>query len=107
MFGFLIKALSGPFTGPAIASLIDSGERDESMGQLLATTVEDRRRPAVDRIAMAIRDHEGNAELLHDLLAGAIYYRRFVRRVPTTEIELAELTDVLVSLVTPPKRKRR
>jgi 20S proteasome alpha/beta subunit len=100
MFGHLIRALTGAFTGPAIASLIDAGERDPGMSDLLSNTVEDRRAPAVARIGVATTGATNDADLLHDLIAGAIYYRRFVRRVPTTETELAELVRTAMSALT-------
>jgi AcrR family transcriptional regulator len=104
MFGHLIRALTGAFTGPAIASLIDAGERDPDMSDLLSSTVEDRRAPAVARIRAATTDGTDDADLLHDLIAGAIYYRRFVRRVPTTDTDLAELIRTIISALPDPPR---
>jgi TetR/AcrR family transcriptional regulator, regulator of autoinduction and epiphytic fitness len=99
MFGHLIDALTGVFTGPAIASLIDAGERDPDMSELLSRTVEHRRAPAVGRIGVASDGTTHDPELLHDLVAGAIYYRRFVRRVPTTDADLDELVRTITSVL--------
>jgi AcrR family transcriptional regulator len=111
MFGRLIAALDWTFTGSAIAALIDSAERNESFAALLTSTVEDRRSPAVKRIrhqqseqrpkhAPSRSRSSPDADVLHDLVAGAIYYRRYVRRVPTTEKDLAQMVQTIAPHIT-------
>jgi hypothetical protein len=110
MFTRLIGALNGEFTGSAIASLIDGAEHNELLAALLTKTVEDRRTPAVQRIAKQRKPQVGSRkgkvakpniedEILHDLIAGAIYYRRFVRRVPITALDVQHLIQTVAPLI--------
>jgi AcrR family transcriptional regulator len=110
MFTRLIGALNGEFTGSAIASLINGAEHNESLEQLLRKTVEDRRAPAVQRISRQRKskaaptkqkavEPDPEAEILHDLIAGAIYYRRFVRRVSISPADVEQMIKAVAPLI--------
>jgi AcrR family transcriptional regulator len=70
---------------------------DPVISDLHAAFVRDRRQPIVDRLALAQAqgelDGDADLDLVVDLLSGPLFYRQLMRRLPTTDADVAALVD--------------
>jgi AcrR family transcriptional regulator len=89
----LIAALTQAKWSPAVPSLVEAGERDEELQQLIHDFLVVRMEPCREALREGIRQGQLAASLDVDtavaVLAGPVFYRRLVSREPLNE-EFAE-----------------
>jgi AcrR family transcriptional regulator len=86
----------------SLPSLLAAAQRDPIISDLHARFVSDRRRPIVDRLAVA-RDvgdlpADCDLDLVVDLLSGPLFYRELLRRERTSDERVALLVDAVLTV---------
>ena len=101
----LIMAVNSPPLGPIIPSLIDAAERDPELAELHRRFTAQRRRFVLDVLESAIDqgvvDPAADVELVADLLAGPVFYRRLVSRAALDPGYAERLVDTLLRVLQP------
>ncbi len=97
ILGQLSRGLTGSEWAPAVSALIEAGDRDPELRQLVHDFLVAR----MEHGRQALRDAVARGELRDDLdvdvaigvLVGPIFYRRLVSREPLNEVVVAEVVD--------------
>lgn len=101
----LITAVNSPPLGPIIPSLIDAAERDPELAELHRQFTAQRRRSVLDVLESAIDqgvvDPAADVELVADLLAGPVFYRRLISRAALDPSYAERLVDTLLRVLQP------
>ena len=101
----LIMAVNSPPLGPIIPSLIDAAERDPELAELHRRFTAQRRRFVLDVLESAIDhgvvDPAADVELVADLLAGPVFYRRLISRAALDPGYAERLVDTLLRVLQP------
>ena len=101
----LITAVNSPKLGPIIPSLIDAAERDPELAELHRQFTAQRRRFVLDVLESAIDqgvvDPAADVELVADLLAGPVFYRRLISRAALEPGYAERLVDTLLRVLQP------
>lgn len=108
IFGDLRDMVESAPMRRVLPSVIEAAAGDPDVARMHTTFVADRRRPIVERLKRAVTDGElradADCELLADLLAGPIFYRRLLRHVATTDDDLGRLVDAALAGAVPVDR---
>lgn len=101
----VIAAVNSPPLGPIIPSLIDAAERDPELAELHRRFTAQRRRFVLDVLESAIDQGVvapgADVELVADLLAGPVFYRRLISRAALDSGYAERLVDALLPLLQP------
>jgi AcrR family transcriptional regulator len=100
----VVGAVSRPPLAAILPSLVDAAERDPELGELCRQFTAHRRRSLLDLLEAGAEQGSvtGDVELLADLLAGPVFYRRLIARSPVDDDYAERLVDTLLPLFTPP-----
>lgn len=102
----IAAAVSNPPLAPILPSLLDAAERDPELAELHRRFTAQRRRFMLDVLEAGIAAgtvHPGtDVELIADLLAGPVLYRRLISRAPLGQTYADRLVDALLPLLAPP-----
>ncbi len=86
----------------SLPTFLAAAHDDPVVSDLHAAFVRDRRQPILDRLELA-RDAgdlspDSDLDLLVDLLSGPLFYRQFLRRESTSDQQVADLVDVVLTV---------
>lgn len=99
----LVAAISSPPLAPILPSLLDAAERDAELAELHRQFTAQRRRVVLDVLESAKAEGTVAAgtdvELVADLLAGPVFYRRLISRAPLGPAYAERLVDALLPLL--------
>lgn len=81
----------------SLPTFLAEASEDPVISDLHGAFIEERRQPAVDRLARAREageiDADADVDLLVDLLSGPLFYRQLLRRQRTSDARVAALVD--------------
>lgn len=101
----VVAIATEPPLGSIVPSLLDAAERDEELAELLRRFITQRRRLLLDvldeGVAGGAVDSRVDVEIVADLLAGPVFYRRLVSRAELGPAYAARLVDTLLPAVSP------
>ncbi len=101
----LARGITDSPWAPAVAPLIDAGDRDPELRQLIHDFLARRMAPAKDLLREAVAAAEIDADMDLDIavstLAGPIFYRRLVSREPLTDAFIESVVDQFLRAVRP------
>jgi AcrR family transcriptional regulator len=93
LFLVVRDVVESPAMQRSLPSLLAAARDDPVLSELHAEFVRSRRRPIEARLEQAVADGElaadADVELLVDLLSGSLFYRRLLRREPTSDEDVA------------------
>lgn len=101
--GAIVAAISTPPLAPILPSLLDAAERDPELAELHRRFTAQRRRSVLDILETAMTegavDLGTDLQLIADLLAGPVFYRRLISREPLGASYAERLVDAVLPLL--------
>jgi len=99
----VIAVISQPPLAPILPSLLDAAERDPELAELHRRFTAQRRRTLLDLLDAGVAAGTvlpgTDVELVADLLAGPVFYRRLISRAPLGPAFADRLVDTLLPLI--------
>ncbi len=100
ILGSLVTRLSSGGPGTILLALITAAELDPELEALHKVYVRQRRRPLMDALTRAVERGELPADtdlpVASDMLAGPLFFRRYISRDPVTVELVEQLVDTLL-----------
>lgn len=101
----IVAAVTNPPLAPILPSLVDAAERDPELAELHRRFTAQRRRFVLDVLEAGIDQGAvgptADVELVADLLAGPVFYRRLISRAALGPAYAERLVDALLPMLQP------